>query len=284
MAVDAADHFPAVGLEARRGVVGEPAGGVAVDRDAVVVPERHQLAQAPGAGQRCGFMRNAFHQAAVAQEHPGAVVDDVVAGTVEALRQQLLGQGEADRVGQPLPERAGGGFHAVGDEVLRVPRGAVAELAEVLQLLDRQVVAGQVQQRVQQHRAVAVGKHETVAVEPLRVGRTVLEVVVPQHLGDVGHAHGHAGVAGLRGLDRVNGEETDGVGEFAAGRLGHWIRTVVGGTPGSGGAYCPTIRPAVRPGRSPAPPAWPRPDRCRRGRSGSRRARSPPRRPCRRRC
>src|SRR5690606_22635427 len=32
VAVDAADHLPAVRLEARRGVVGEPAGGVTVDR------------------------------------------------------------------------------------------------------------------------------------------------------------------------------------------------------------------------------------------------------------
>src|SRR5690606_33434723 len=75
VAVDAADHAPTVGLETRRGVVGEPALHLAVDRDAVVVPERDQLAQAPGAGQRSGFVRDALHQAAVAHEHPGAVVD-----------------------------------------------------------------------------------------------------------------------------------------------------------------------------------------------------------------
>src|SRR5690606_18200039 len=60
VAVHVADHVPAVGLEARRGVVGEPAGDVAVDRDVVVVPERDQLVQAPGARQRGGFVGDAL--------------------------------------------------------------------------------------------------------------------------------------------------------------------------------------------------------------------------------
>ena len=87
--------------------------------------------------------------------------------------------------------------------------------------LDRQVVAGQVQQRVLQHRAVAVGQHEAVAVEPLRIVRVVAQEVVPQHFGDVGHAHRHARMAGLGRLDRVDGEETDGVGEVAAAGRRH---------------------------------------------------------------
>ena len=40
------DHVPAVGLEALRRVVGEPARDVAVDRDAVVVVEHDELAEA----------------------------------------------------------------------------------------------------------------------------------------------------------------------------------------------------------------------------------------------
>ena len=40
------------------------------------------------------------------------------------------------------------------------------QLAEVLEVLDAERVAGQVQQRIQQHRAVAVRQHEAVAVGP----------------------------------------------------------------------------------------------------------------------
>src|SRR5690606_32619857 len=60
MAVHLADDLPAIGLEAGGGVVGEPAAGVAVDGNAVVVPEADQLAQAPSAGQGGSLVRNAF--------------------------------------------------------------------------------------------------------------------------------------------------------------------------------------------------------------------------------
>ena len=54
--------------------------------------------------------------------------------------------------------------------VFRVAGGLGAELTELLQLLDRHVrVAGQIEQRVEQHRAVAGREHEAVAVGPLRL-------------------------------------------------------------------------------------------------------------------
>ena len=96
-----------------------------------------------------------------------------------------------------------------------------AELAERLQVLDGQRVAGQVQQRVQQHRAVAVGDHEAVAVGPLRIAGVVAQVVAPQHFGDVGHAHRHAGVAGVGFLDRVHREGADRIGKLPAARCLH---------------------------------------------------------------
>ena len=239
VAVDVADHGPAVGLEARGRVVGEPALHLAVDGDVVVVPERDKFVQAPGAGQRRGFVRDALHQAAVAHEHPGAMVDEGQLGAVEALRQQFLGQREAHRIGEALPQRAGGGFHARGHVIFGVAGGFRAELAEVLQLVQRQVVAGEMQQRVVQHRAVAVGQHETVAVGPVRVARVVLQVVVPQDFGDVGHAHGHARMTGVGGLYRVDGEETDGVGKVAAAGRRHGAGVVSAAPGGLRAAHCP---------------------------------------------
>ena len=107
-----ADHLPAVGLEALRRVVREPARDLAVDRDAVVVVEADELAEAPGPGERAGLVRDALHQAAVAEEHPGVVVDDLVPGTVEGQRELLLRERHADRVREPLAERAGRGLDA----------------------------------------------------------------------------------------------------------------------------------------------------------------------------
>ncbi|MPN16149.1 hypothetical protein SDC9_163487 [bioreactor metagenome] len=74
------------------------------------------------------------------------------------------------------------------------------------------------QQRVDQHRAVAVTEHEAVAVRPLGVGRIVLEVVPPQHLGNFCHPHRGARMAGVGLLYRIHRQRTDGAGERVENR------------------------------------------------------------------
>ncbi len=214
MAVDVADHLPVVRFETRRGVVGEPAVHFAVDGNAVVVVEGDQLVQAQGAGQRGDFVGDTFHHAAVAEEHVGVVVDDGVAVTVELGGEHFFGQGEAHGVGDTLAERAGGGLDARGVAVFRVARGAAVQLAEAFDVIDGDVVAGQVQQRVDQHRTVAVGQHEAVTVGKVRVARVVLQIVAPKHFGDIRHAHGGTWVAAVGLLHGIHAEGTNGVGTF----------------------------------------------------------------------
>jgi len=76
MAIDVLHDVPAVRLEALGGVVREPTRDLAVDRDAVVVVENGELAELQGAGERTGFVRDAFHEAAVAGEAVRVVVDE----------------------------------------------------------------------------------------------------------------------------------------------------------------------------------------------------------------
>ena len=156
MAVDGAQHVPAVGHKTQRGVVNKPGCHLAVDRDAIAVVQRNQLVELPGAGQRRRFVADALHQAAIPQKHIAVVVDHGMAIAVELLRQQLFSQCHAHRIGQALSERAGGGLDAGGDAYLGVARGLAVQLTEVFQLFHRQLVASQVQQRIDQHRAVAV--------------------------------------------------------------------------------------------------------------------------------
>ena len=111
-------------------------------------------------------MRNAFHHAAIAHERVGEVVNDVVARTVELRRQGLLSNRHTHSVCNTLTQRAGGGFYASGVAHFRVTWSFGVQLTEVFQLFDRQIVAGEVQQAIDQHRAVAVGQHEAVAVSP----------------------------------------------------------------------------------------------------------------------
>ena len=157
-------------------------------------------------------MGNTFHHAAIAQEHVGVVVYDVVAFTVELGCQDLFGQGEAHGVGDTLAEWASGGLDAWGVAIFGVARGAAVQLAETFEVIDGDVVAGQVQQRVDQHRAVAVGQHEAVAVGEFRVARVVLQVIAPKHFGDIRHAHGGTWVAAVGLLHGIHAEGTNGVG------------------------------------------------------------------------
>ena len=172
--VNGGDDMPAVGFKTLGGVVGEPTFYFTVDGNAIVVVERNQLAQTQSARQGASFVGDTFHQAAIAHKGVSVVIDDIVVIAVELVGQNLLGQCHTHGVGDALTQRAGGGLNARRVAVLRVARSLGVHLTEVFQLFDGQIVAAQVQQRVDQHGAVAVGQDKAVAVSPVGVGRIVL--------------------------------------------------------------------------------------------------------------
>ena len=169
---------PAVGVEPRAHVLGEGDVGAALDGDVVVVVEDDELAETQVPGQRGGLRGHALHHAAVALHHVGEMVDDRVTGAIEASRQSRLGDGHADGVGEALAQRPGRGLHARRQAVLRMAGRAAAPLAEGLDLVERQVEAAEMQERVQKHAAVAGREDEAVTVRPRRVGRVHLQMPV----------------------------------------------------------------------------------------------------------
>ena len=97
-----------------------------------------------------------------------------------------------------------------------------AELPEIPDLVERHVgVAGEVQQRIEQHRAVPGRQHKAVAVRPFRIGGVEFQELGEQDGGDVGGAHRQAGMAGLGLLDGVHGKATDRVGHTGMIDLRH---------------------------------------------------------------
>jgi hypothetical protein len=215
-------HVPAIGQETLGHILGKGQLGAALDRDLVVVVKIDQLAQGPVARQRGRLRGDALHQIAVADDGIGMVVNDLVAGLVEPGGHEALGQRQAHAVAKALSQRAGGGLDARGQAMLRMAGGLAAPLPEALQLFHGQVVAAKVQQRIEQHGAMPGGEDETVAVEPVGVLGVVLQELGPQHVGDVGHAHGHARVAGIGLLHAIHDQGTDGVdGELLEVRLCH---------------------------------------------------------------
>ena len=158
-------------------------------------------------------MADAFHEAAVAGDHIGVVVDDI--GPV-AGGQHAFGERHADAVGDALSERAGRGFDAGCVAVFGMTGGLGAELAEVPQLLDRHAgIPGEIEERIEQHRAVAGRQDEAIAVGPLWIGRIEAQMLGEEDGCHIGHAHGHAWVARIRFLHRVHRQHADGVRHVA---------------------------------------------------------------------
>ena len=183
----------------------------------VGIVEHGELAEAEieASGKRCRLAGDALHHVAVAAHDPGAMVDQRQIGAVEAGRQHALGERHADGVGEALAERARRDLDARRLAALGMARRARAPLAELLEVLDREVVAGQMQRRVQHHRGMAGRQHEAVAIRPVRVRRVVPEVARVEAVHQRRQAHRRAGMARVGALHGVDRQEPRGIDRIA---------------------------------------------------------------------
>src|SRR2546423_14887186 len=92
-------------------------------------------------------------------------------------------------------------------------------LPELLQVLERQLIAGEIEDAVQQHRRVARRQYEAVAIQPAWIARIVAEMLCPQHVGERGERHRSAGVTGVRLLNGVHRKNSDRVDAEVLERL-----------------------------------------------------------------
>ena len=123
----------------------------------------------------------------------------------------LFGDRHANTGSESLSERPCGRLDADRLFDLRMARRVTAPLAEILELVHPQREPCEVEERVEEHRAVAVRQHETVPVDPFRSVRIDHQESAPQDDGDVRHPHRHARVTRVGFLDPVHGEALDGV-------------------------------------------------------------------------
>ena len=179
MAVDFANHLPAIGRKPLGRLVSEPAADMTINRDSVVVIKRDQFGQAPCTRQRTNFVGNAFHQATIAEEHIGKVIDDIKVRTIELLGEQLFRQRHSDRVGQSLAQRPGSSFYAGRIAKLRMARRFAVQLAKIFEVVNRQIVSGQMQEGIHQHRAMTVRQNKTITIGPRWIFGVVPQMMIP---------------------------------------------------------------------------------------------------------
>jgi len=158
---------------------------------------------------------DALLHAAVTREADHMVIEQRVLGGVETSGRHLAGERHADGVADALAEGARGRLDAGSLTELRMARCDTVQRAELAHLLERHVVAAEVQPSVQEHRAMAGGEDEAVAVDPLRTLRVVHQGVAEKHGADLSRPERQPKVAGGAGMDRVDRESAGLVGGFA---------------------------------------------------------------------
>ncbi len=90
----------------------------------------------------------------------------------------------AERAGRHLD--AGRDVHGVA---LGVARRQRAPLAKLLDLVERNIIASEVQQAIQQHRPMPGRQDKAVSIKPPGVFRIMLQETCPQDIGERGRAH-----------------------------------------------------------------------------------------------
>src|SRR5690242_19379702 len=90
-------------------------------------------------------------------------------------------------------------------------RSARAPLAELPDVIQRKIVATEIQQRVEQHGGVPAGEHESVAVDPVRVVRIVTQKAGPEQKAGWRQRHRSSGMPRLGLLDSIHGKGAYGV-------------------------------------------------------------------------
>ncbi len=204
-------YVPAVRLEAPRGVVGEGQLGRSIDRDAIVVVKPDQLAELQVTGERARLVRDALHEVTVGREEIGVVVDDRVPGAIEQGRELRFGDRHAHGVPGPLSERSCRRLDSRRDAMLRVPGRAAPPLPELLDVVEREIVAREIEDAVEQHAGMARRQDEAVAVQPFGIRGIVSQMPLPQHVRERCQGHRRAGMSRIGLLHGIHRERADGV-------------------------------------------------------------------------
>ena len=163
---------PAVGLVTLDHVLVEGDLGLAFDLDVVGVEEDEQVAELLIAGKRGGFAGDAFLDVAFTADDPHLVVERGLALRsirIEQAALVTLAICETDGGCDTLTQWAGGHFDTGGQAVLRMARSAgIRAATEVLEVIQRQAITGEVQLHILGKRCMTARKNETIATGPVR--------------------------------------------------------------------------------------------------------------------
>src|SRR6185437_11142683 len=133
-------HVPPVRAESRHHVLGKGDGGIAFDRDVVVVVDPAQIVEREMAGKRGRLGAHSLHEAPVAANGIDSVIEEIEARPVITGAEIFAGNRHADARGDALTQGTGRGLDPGYEVVLRVPRRLAAPFLKCL--MSSSVTAG----------------------------------------------------------------------------------------------------------------------------------------------
>ena len=224
-------HVPAVGKEARCDIVAESQVRVPFDGYPVAVVNPAQVTQHLVTGERGCFARYAFHHVAVAADRIDVVVEYRKTRTIEVPSQPACGERHAHRIAAALPERTGRRLDTAGQTVLRVAGTFAAELSKPPDIVDRDggrplpllfavycFHAAEMEHGIEQHRGMAIGKHEAVSIGPGWIVGIKTQKALPQRVNHRRQGHWRPRMAGVGLLNGIHREGANGVYAKLIGR------------------------------------------------------------------
>jgi hypothetical protein len=199
-------RVPAEGFEALAGIVALRHHRHRVESDIVGIINQDEIVQPEVTRESDRLGGDTFLETAVAGETDDRLVENNVVGRVVFCRRHLRGKSVANRIADALAEGTGRCLDSDGLGELGVTGSLAVELAEVLYLLHRQVIARKMEPTVEEHAAVTRREDKTVAVEPFGLGGIIAEIAAEEHRADLRGAEGQAEVAGIALVDGIDGE------------------------------------------------------------------------------
>ncbi len=121
------------------------------------------------------------------------------------IRQHPCPHGHADTDRHPLPQWTGCGLNAGSMPEFRMSGGPAVKLPKLFQVIQRQIIAGQVKHAVKKHGRMSAGQNEAIAARPIGVGRIMAQVTRVEEVGDGRGFHRGARMPGTRFFNPIGG-------------------------------------------------------------------------------
>src|SRR5438445_86153 len=154
--------MPAVSFKTLWYIFRESERGKTFNRYVIVVVEINQFAELQMSGKRRGFRRHTFHQIAVRHDCIGVMIDQRKIFLIESGSEVRRAHRHSHPVGKTLTQWPRRNLNSRRQAIFRMPWGLRSPLTKVLDLIQRKIVASQIQQRVKQHAAMTSRKQKAI--------------------------------------------------------------------------------------------------------------------------